>query len=377
MAEETSEHRLVYADPYLYCAHAHAVTTADGTIIAVFNRAPRRRAILHPPQDPAFENVITRSHDAGRSWSAPMVVPDYGWSGVECAGLTVTASGRVLLNQFRFRWYPLPLARRRAGSEPITLPQDLIAALTVSPELDSSAGYAVDPERLLPWGRGGGRAFVHVSDDGGDTFMRTVELDTAPFGGGYGMRGAAELADSTLVLPLSDAPRYRCVFVHRSTDGGLTWSAPIGAAEDPACEFEEPAALTLPSGRLLMLLRENRRRTIFSVYSEDGGRTWSTPTATGIDGYPAHLLRLGDSRLLCTYGYRKPPFAIRAVLSEDDGMTWQTGRVLTIRQNLPNKNLGYPCTVAIGPELLTIYYGEDRDGVTGVWASSWNLPRSA
>jgi len=368
-----AEHRQVYSDPYSYCAHAHAVTTADGTIIVVFNRARRRRAILHPPQDPAFENVITRSSDGGRSWSAPVVAPDYGWSGVECAGLTVTSTGRVLLNQFRFRWYPLPLARRRAATEPVALPGELIANLVGSPELDSGSAYAADPERLAPWGRGSGRSFVHLSDDAGETFTRTVEFAVEPYVGGYGMRGAAELADGTLVLPLSDAPHYRRVFVLRSGDGGLTWSAPQSAAEDSACLFEEPAVLALPSGRLLMLLRENRRRTMFSVHSDDGGLSWSVPVPTGIDGYPPHLLSLGAGRLLCTYGYRKPPYAIRAVVSEDDGATWQVERTITIRENLPNKDLGYPCTVAVGAELLTIYYAEDADAITGIWASPWEV----
>jgi BNR repeat protein len=368
-----AEHRQVYSDPYSYCAHPHAVTTADATILVVFNRAPRRRAILHPPQDPAFENLITRSHDGGRSWSAPVVVPDYGWSGTECAGLTVTRAGRVLLNQFRFRWYPLPLARRRAATEPVALPKELVANLLGSTELDSGSTYAVDPERLAPWGRGNGRTFVHLSDDGGETFARTVELDVAPYVGGYGMRSAAELADGTLVLPLSDAPHYQRVFVVKSQDGGLTWSAPIAAAEDSSCLFEEPAPLALPSGRLLMLLRENRRRTTFSVHSDDGGQSWSTPVPTGIDGYPPHLLAPGDGRLLCTYGYRKPPFAIRAVFSDDGGATWDTEQTVAVCENLPNKDLGYPSTVATAGGLLTLYYTQDTDGVTGIRASTWAL----
>jgi hypothetical protein len=131
--------------------------------------------------------------------------------------------------------------------------------------------------------------------------------------------------------------------------------------------------LALHSGRLLVLLRENRRHTIFGVHSDDGGETWSAPRPTGIDGYPPHLLRLGDGRLLCTYGYRKPPYAIRAVLSEDDGERWRTDRVIIIRDGLPSKNLGYPCTVVVEEGLLTIHYGEGPDGVTGIWASSWNF----
>src|SRR5215204_3601716 len=111
------EHRLIHSDRFSYCAHPHGVRLASGEIVVVFNRVPRREVILHPPQDPAFQNVLTRSGDGGRTWSAPSVVPDYGWTGVECAGLTVLRSGRVLLNQWRFRWYPLPLACKKAATE--------------------------------------------------------------------------------------------------------------------------------------------------------------------------------------------------------------------------------------------------------------------
>ena len=50
-----------------------------------------------------YLNLLLRSADEGLTWSAPVVVPDYGWSGVECAGLTDLGRGRVMLNQWRFR----------------------------------------------------------------------------------------------------------------------------------------------------------------------------------------------------------------------------------------------------------------------------------
>jgi len=49
----------------------------------------------------------------------------------------------------------------------------------------------------------------------------------ATFSGGYGMRGAAELPNGDLLLPLSDVPHYRRIFVVRSSDGGESWSWPI------------------------------------------------------------------------------------------------------------------------------------------------------
>ena len=374
MSEISSEHRLIHSDPFAYCAHAHAIGTPDDDVLVVFNRAPRRAVILHPPQDPNFENVVVRSVDGGRTWSVPVVVPDYGWNGVECAGLTRLRSSRVILNQWRFRWYPLSLARRLAATETIDFPAEWVGELATSLEIDSGRSLAVDPERLAPWARGRGGTYAHLSDDGGETFTRTVEIATGSYSGGYGMRGAVELADGTVVLPLADVPDYERIFVVRSADGGESWGAPIAVAGEADHLFEEPAPLLLPSGRILLGIRENRRRTIFTVHSDDGGLTWSAPRATGIDGYPAHFLLLTDGRIVCSYGDRKPPFAIRAVLSEDNGATWQTGNPLTIRDRLPNKDLGYPCTVSTGTGLLTVYYAEDLAGVTGIWASAWPEP---
>ena len=46
-----------------------------------------------------------------------------------------------------------------------------------------------------------------------------------------------------------------------------------------------------------------------------------------------------------------------------------------IRADLPSKNLGYPATViARRGALLTVYYGEDLDGVTGIMGTWWRLP---
>ena len=71
-------------------------------------------------------------------------------------------------------------------------------------------------------------------------------------------------------------------------------------------------------------------------WSEDGGVTWSLPLRTDIWGYPPHLLKLRDGRVLCTYGYRRDPMGVRAVLSHDGGESWDTdnhGRAAVRRRN--------------------------------------------
>jgi hypothetical protein len=77
--------------------------------------------------------------------------------------------------------------------------------------------------------------------------------------------------------------------------------------------------------------------------------------------------------LLCTYGYRKPPYGIRAVLSENQGASWNLGATLEIR-SLPNRDLGYPCTLAMtGGRLCIFYYGQDQAGVTGIECTTFTL----
>ena len=359
------ERRALHRERFAYCAHPHLAVTAAGAWLVVFNRAPRREAILHPPQDPEFRNLMMRSDDEGRTWSAAAVVPNYDWSGVECAGLTPLRSGRVLLNQWRFEWLPSPLAEA-SNRRGLDKPARLFAHLATSAELDSfSEGVARAPAKTFPWARGGGATAVHLSDDDGRSFAATRVIDVSPFSGGYGMRGGVELANGDILLPLSDVPHYRQVFVVRSSDAGETWSAPKLVAAGEGHEFEEPATLVPRSGRIVMLLRDNATRILHSVVSDDGGETWSKARSTGVEGYPAHLMTLADGRIAAVVGRRQAPFGIFLHLSED-GERWDPSPIALI-DDLPNKDLGYPAMAQRkNGDLVVVYYAQDRQGVTGI-----------
>jgi hypothetical protein len=374
-------HTILHKDPHAYCAHPQIAVAANGDWLVVFNRAPRRPVILHPPQDPEFRNVIIRSSDRGSTWSSPQVAPNYDWSGTECASLTPLSDGRLMLNQWRFRWFPLGFARRSAGESPgggplgpLRFPADLVREFALSPELESAKAMLADPEAQMPWARGDGQTWVHFSEDNGQSWAASHLIETAPYAGGYGMRGACQLPNGHLLLPLSDIPNYRTVFVVRSTDVGHDWGKPVRVAAKAGSEFEEASLIRLPSGRLLMHLRDNGTRRLHQCVSDDDGHGWSEPQPLPIEGYPPHLLSLPDGRILCTVGWRFPDFGIRAVLSADGGESWNIDGTIRIRGGLPNKDLGYPCTLLDDDgSLFTVYYGQDADGVTGIWATRWRL----
>jgi BNR repeat-like domain len=371
---EAARHGVVYRDPFAYCAHPHIARLSGGAWLLVFNRSVRRSFILHPPQDPHFHNVTMRSDDEGQTWTAPQVAPGYDWHGVECAGLTALGSGIVLLHQRRFRWYPLAAAHQRPDASDLIFPRELAAGLVASPELDAPAGVAASPDAMLPWARGNGGTFVHRSHDGGRTWAETHEIETRPYPGGYGLRGAVEQPGGPLLLPLSDVPEYRRVFAVRSVDGGRRWTPPTPVAAEDGRWFEEPAALILPSGRTLVLLRENHPRELHQVESTDGGQTWSRPRPTGIAGYPAHLTLLPGGRILCVYGHRRPDYAIHAVLSHDEGRSWEVPDTRVVRGGLPSRDLGYPAsTVTTAGDVFTVYYCQDNGGVTGIEATTYRI----
>ncbi|MFL5332289.1 MAG: sialidase family protein, partial [Geminicoccaceae bacterium] len=194
-------HRTVLRDEHGYLAHPHLIRAAN-ELLLVCNWAPRRSFVLHPPEDPLYLNLLLRSQDEGETWSAPVVAPANGWNGVECAGLTDLGQGRVLLNQWRFRWLTLPAAEALADRSAIAWPGQLLAAHLASSEHEDAGLTADMAEQLLPWARCPGRAWTHLSDDGGRTWRLSVELTTYPFSGGYGMRGGVVLPDGTIFLPL-------------------------------------------------------------------------------------------------------------------------------------------------------------------------------
>jgi hypothetical protein len=369
------EHKIIYKDPYAYCAHPHLVRLLTDEWVVVFNKAIRRSFILHPPNDPQYYNMIIRSPDRGETWSNPRVAPGYEWHGVECAGLTVLADGTLLLNQWRFRWYPLETARKLSCKESLFFPEEWVQEeLRASAELDSGSLLPAEPAELMPWARANDGAYVHRSSDGGKTWDETVRIHTYPYAGGYGMRGGVQLSNGDILLALSDVPYYRTVFVVRSTDGGRSWGAPMAVAQQPDRAFEEPCALVLQNDQVIMLLRENTTHYLHQCVSTDGGRTWSAPVPTPILGYPAHLLHLPDGRIVCVYGYRYPPYGIHAVISQDQGQSWDTENFLIIRADLPNRDLGYPSSVLLEDNrICTVYYGQDIDGVTCIQSTSYQL----
>ena len=138
----------------------------------------------------------------------------------------------------------------------------------------------------------------------------------------------------------------------------------------------EPHAILLRDGRILMHIRvqHNADRhmvyrffTIYQCESSDGGKTWTKPypILDRLGGSPPHLYRHSSGTLICTYTCREAPYATYAMLSRDEGATWETN--FEINVNGVSHDLGYPSTVELKDgSLITVFYAHPTRGEPAV-----------
>lgn len=168
-----------------------------------------------------------------------------------------------------------------------------------------------------------------------------------------------------------------------SDDGGDTWRVlgtvplPQGTTID---QFHEPHLAECADGTLRGYIRyhypesEGGNLGIYQTLSRNGGVTWTVAGDMDIHGAPPHILRHSSGTWVMTYGWRHPGYGQRARISMDEGATW--GEELILRDDGPDGDLGYPCSVELADgSIFTVYYqkaGAD-DRKTSILWTKWNI----
>jgi sialidase-1 len=251
----------------------------------------------------------------------------------------------------------------------------------------------------------GDRLFIQRSADEGKTWSRR-EWTIPNVRYVSSNRPTTYLEDGTILCPVSvlwridaeDVQDRSSIFVWRSTDNGETWRLrPMGTSPF-SLEPNETGMVEVSPGNILAHTRVeyDRDRSVGRAdayylvehWSDDGGRTWTDPVRTEIWGFPAHLIKLRDGRILSAYGYRREPAGVRAVLSEDGGNSWDLANEVVLRDDggyisdAPRSNparwqsdVGYPVSVQLPDDLiLTAYYITESDGITHTAVTRWRPP---
>jgi hypothetical protein len=205
---------------------------------------------------------------------------------------------------------------------------------------------------------------------------------------GFGLRGIAARTDYIiddadtctfyLTAAKSDGREGR-VFCARTEDGGQTLRFRSWIGPEPDGYSIMPSTVRLPDGALLTAIRRKEGVGPEADYwielyrSDDDALTWrmTDPRVATTGGNPPSMIPLRDGRLCLTYGYRIPPYGLRARLSEDQGATW--GDELVLRDDGGDGDLGYPRTVqrADGKGVAAYYYNDDPDAERFIGVTIW------
>ncbi len=364
---EILRHFVVYEKDGEYCAWPSLARTGEGDMIVLFTRTEE-----HLAPDGAI--MLSRSTDGGATWPPPLVVFDSPLDDRE-SGLTVLRSAGIL-GHF---WSTLHTRAFYESLSAGSYRQDVIERWI----------RHVEGERYRKAATGRG-ALMATSRDGGRTW-------STPVRGHDSVHGGVQCADGSLLLAsYRDVRDGIAVYAAAGVDSPWIRVAVVQSPEPDTIAFGEPHVLQLASGRLLMMIRatvrpyddQDPRCVLWETSSDDGGKSWVAPFPTSLWGYPPHLALLADGRVLCTYGYRRPPFGERACLSTD-GITWDLRNEVVLRDDAPNGDLGYPASLEIKPGIiLTVYYQANVErGVVqqmlppdplrkkpGILGTLWRLP---
>ncbi len=294
---------------------------------------------------PFGKTVMFKSFDMGKTWSVPMIINDTYLDDRD-AGVLTLGDDKVLVS-----WFTLSISTYQG------LYHDWIARDWPASGAVIDLAYPMIPEALS---RGG--SYVRVSRDGGMTWGETVRVPvSAPHGPVRRRDGSLLYFGRVLnnIGPDDFGGDNAEICAYESRDEGKTWDLLGRVPLDPAWRDPcEPHVLELENGRLLGMIRvedPDVQLTNFITFSDDGGRTWTMPKPLGTNGAPPHLLRHSSGAVVLTYGRRTAPFGQRALVSRDNGETWEDEYV--IRDDAENGDLGYPSTAELPDgSLLTVYY---------------------
>ncbi|MEC8930035.1 MAG: sialidase family protein [Candidatus Latescibacterota bacterium] len=332
--------RVICKQPGRYIGWPTITRTRTGELLAVFS-GDREEHIC-----PWGKTHLVRSSDDGDTWSAPQIIRDSPIDDRD-AGIIETARATILVSWFSAASFESNPAYRDYGTTLTTETRE---------------------QYLGNW--------VLRSEDGGRTWGDPIRVNaSAP-------HGPVQLRDGRILyLGVGKIDGERAIVAEESTDDGRTWNV-IGTVNHPPATAHrglgEPHLVETATGKLVGLFRVGgdhmSERFLYQADSDDGGRTWTPARLTPMLGFPPHLTRLQDDRLLVVYGRRLDPFGQRACLSDDEGVTWDSKNE-RVMQAAPNDDLGDPASAQLADEsIVTVYYQVHEPGEkTCLMATRWRL----
>lgn len=341
---------VIYQDALFYAAFPSIVRRADGELIAAFRRAPERRKIgesrsLHT--DPNSYLVLVRSRDGGETWTPqPELLYAHPFGGSQDPCLTLLRDGSIVCTSYG--WLRVDAKQLAARRPDIRHGEYLFLGGYVLRSDDGARSWKgpfrpppmPEPTARDPWG------------------------DPLPFFNRGAMCQGRDGRLYWMVRCFRQKPRQEDLHLLVSGDRGETWRYACRAAADDKVGFSETALIETPRGSLVGFVRTANldSRTVV-VRSNDGGRSFEPWVHAGFQGSPHHALRLPDGRVWLVYGYRHPPFGIRARVLNAECTDFAAAPEIVLRDDGGNTDVGYPWSAVLpGGSVLSVYYFNVADG---------------
>lgn len=325
------------------------VTTSRGTLLAVYD-------VRHNSSKDLQQHIdigLSRSTDGGRTWER-MRLP-----------LSFAAEGS------------LPAAQNGVGDPSILYDPTTHRAWVVAAWCHgmgygmawNNSAQGIDPDRT-------GQLVLAYSDDDGKTWSAPINITPQVKrpewyfllqGPGRGIT----MHDGTLVFPTQyiDAERIPHSAIMYSRDGGRTWHM----HEGPRPDTTEAQVAELPTGELMLNMRDNRGGSRAVAVTRDLGATWSEhPSSRKALREPVCMASLisvaaadnasgRDILLFSNPDSDKARRDITVKISFDGGNTWPERNQVLLDGG---DGWGYSCLTMIDPETVGILYESSQAHIT-------------
>ena len=284
--------------------------------------------------------AVAASHDGGKSWSDPLEITKR-WEDSRNPAFGVNDKGELIAAFIKARYY---LYKENDASPPVYSKQ--IVEERVSNSVQNNI-------------------YVLKSKDSGKTWHEREPFHTkllalnSPYG------RIIQSSDGSLLMSVygmesGNYDKGSVSVIVRSVDGGDIWADESIIARG----HNETSIAILDDGSLIAAARSDKGY-ISVLHSIDLGRTWSEPVKiTEVNEHPADIIQLKSGKLLLTYGKRTRPMGCGALVSSDNGHTWDMdAQILLAGDGIRNFDLGYPSTVQLndGKIITAIYYASGSE----------------
>lgn len=371
------KHIVIHRAAECYASFPSVAMTAGGTPVCVFREAgaaTARAALsgIHTHQDNDSRIMMRQADTSAVAWSEAVEIARSDENALSDPSILIRDNGTWLLRVAR--WRLVPSRERHLLDGPI------------------HRHFVRTGKVGMLNGNG-----LFVSDDEGSTWREIEAVVRDPFWRHAVSREAPlELTDGTLLQAVYGGwpETTECAAVLRSFDDGASWGDATRLAGDRTLghayradpNFNEVSLVQMDAEKLVALIRcdttfetdagdhvsEGGMGRLHWARSDDAGMTWTPPVPTPIWGQPAHGLFLGDGRILCTFGHRRKPFGVHAVICRIVGNDFHVERRIVLRDDAAGWDCGYPCAVRLADgAFFAVYYIHGADGLRHIAGTRW------